>query len=66
MESTVPAESLQVADVIRLERPHGTLRARLIAVQHRVHGIKIVGVNEQGRQCSFGMKYGELAARLDG
>ncbi|MEH0970245.1 hypothetical protein V6U77_03790 [Micromonospora sp. CPCC 205546] len=65
MDRTVPAENLQVGDAIQLDRPHGTLRARLTVVQHRVHGIKFVGVNEHGQQCSFGMKYGELATRLD-
>ncbi|SBV28802.1 hypothetical protein GA0070620_4357 [Micromonospora krabiensis] len=65
MDSTIPAESFQVGDVVQLDRPHGTLRARLTVVQHRVHGIKFVGVDEQGQQCSFGMKYGELATRLD-
>ncbi|MBY8873277.1 hypothetical protein K7640_15690 [Micromonospora sp. PLK6-60] len=66
MDEDVPADSLQVGDVVHHVYPNGSsLRVRLTAVQHRIHGIKLVGRNEHGTQYSFGLKYGQVVTRLD-
>ncbi|MFD4908989.1 hypothetical protein [Kitasatospora purpeofusca] len=65
MDVVVLAEELEVDNLVELSTVDGNVAIRLTRVERRVNGIKFTGLNHQGTQYCFGMKYGQSATRLD-
>lgn len=61
MTIDVLAEDLQPGNLLELSTESGTQVLRLTLVERRIHGIKIMGRNQQGVLYSSGMKYGQMA-----
>jgi hypothetical protein len=61
VSTQVPAENLNVGDLVELSTMFGPRILRLAEIRPRVNGIKFIGINDDGTRTSFGMKYGQLA-----
>ncbi|MFJ6486769.1 MULTISPECIES: hypothetical protein [unclassified Streptomyces] len=61
MTVDVLAEDLQPGDLLEFSMGSETQILRLTLVERRVHGIKFMGHDHNGRLYSSGMKYGEPA-----